>query len=44
MNQTDTNHLLGQCQSGVQMAVIAINEVLPLVEDLQLRQELTSCK
>lgn len=44
MNQTDTIHLLGQCQSGVQMAVSAINEVLPVVEDLQLRQELTSCK
>ncbi len=44
MNQTDTIHLLGQCQSGVQMAVSAINEVLPVVEDLQLRQELTNCK
>ena len=44
MNQTDTIHLLGQCQSGIHMAVSAINEVLPAVEDSTLRRELTCSK
>ena len=44
MNQTDTIHLLSQCQSGIQMAVNAINDVLPAVEDSKLLEELSSCK
>lgn len=38
--QHDTIRLLGECDAGIQMAISAIDEVLPNVEDPQLRRTL----
>lgn len=40
----DTCKLLGHCDSGIQMAIHSIDEVLPSVESAQLRQQLHRCK
>ena len=40
----DTIHLLGQCDAGIQMAISAIDEVLPSVEDPKLRRTLHMSK
>lgn len=44
MANDDTCRLLGECDAGIQMAVSAIDEVLPMVESFQLRQQLTQCR
>ena len=44
MIQDDTHKLLGECDSGIQMALHAIDEVLPSVESPQLRRQLHRCK
>lgn len=44
MIQDDTRKLLGECDSGIQMALHAIDEVLPSVESPQLRRQLHRCK
>ena len=38
--QHDTVRLLGECDAGIQMAISAIDEVLPNVEDPHLRRTL----
>ena len=40
MYKDDTCKLLSECDVGIQMAVRAIDEVLPVVESPHLRQEL----
>jgi len=40
MNQQDTIQLLNQCHAGAQMAVSSLNDVLPSVEDPDLRSRL----
>ena len=40
----DTIHLLGQCDAGIKMAIAAIDEVLPSVEDPKLRRTLHMSK
>lgn len=44
MNSDETRRLLGECDLGIQMAVSAIDEVLPMVESYHLRQELSNCR
>ena len=44
MVHDDTCRLLGECYAGIQMAVSAIDEVLPMVESFHLRQQLSNCK
>ena len=44
MVHDDTCRLLGECDAGIQMAVSAIDEVLPMVESFHLRQQLSNCK
>lgn len=44
MVHDDTRKLLGECDAGIQMAVSSIDEVLPVVESVHLRQQLASCK
>lgn len=40
----DTISLLGECNSGIKMAVASIDEVLPATESPKLRQQLVHCK
>lgn len=40
----DSTHLLAQCDAGIQMALSAIDEVLPAAEDPQLRKTLHMSK
>lgn len=44
MKNQDTIQLLGHCDAGIQMAVSAIDEVLPSVEDPHLRRTLHMSK
>ncbi len=44
MYKDDTCKLLGECDAGIQMAVRAIDEVLPVVESPHLRQELSNSR
>lgn len=44
MYKDDTCKLLGECDAGIQMAVRAIDEVLPAVESPHLRQELSNSR
>ena len=44
MYKDDTCKLLGECDAGIQMAVQAIDDVLPVVESPHLRQELSNSR
>ena len=44
MIHNDTCKLLGECDAGIRMAVSSIEEVLPMVESVHLRQQLSNCK
>lgn len=44
MQHTDTCQLLKECNSGIKMAVDAIQEVLPNVKNGELRSKLTACE
>lgn len=44
MYRNDTCKLLGECDAGIQMAVQAIDDVLPVVESPHLRQELSNSR
>ena len=43
MNE-DTINLLEECNSGIKMAVISLDEVLPLAKSEKLKQKLIYCK
>lgn len=44
MNKEDSIKLLNECHSGIAMGVDAINDVLPTVQETQLKQLLTMSK
>lgn len=44
MQQKDTCQLLKECNTGIKMAVDAIEEVLPNVKNQELKNKLTACQ